>query len=212
MPIFSIGHVRSWKHDVRGCSQRMGGHHFMIFTLSPSHIELPIASPLSLPQAHSLFFHHLIYLLHRVGDPVVFACYDWIRHEFQTWHTYSGLIPHSSLWHLLLGHHFITIFLYHISPLVVFILCLFFDHCLLDIILVSPWVVVSHTSLHGRLSRFFSHSPYRQWSKDLILRGCLISEDSCYISTWGEFIHLAMYFMVDHSLLIRVCAKNKINN
>ena len=85
MPIFSIGHVRSRKHDVRGFGQRMGGHHFMsLFTLSPSHIELPVASPLSLTRARSLFFHHLIYLLHRVGDPVVLACYDWIRHEFRT--------------------------------------------------------------------------------------------------------------------------------
>ena len=43
----------------------------------------------------------------------------------------------------------------------------------------------------------------------LFLRGCLVSEDSCYISTWGDFIHLTMYFMRDHSLLIRVCAKKK---
>ena len=85
MLVFSIGHVRSWKHDVRGCGHRMGGHHFRsFFTFSPSYIELPVASPLSLTRAHNLFFHHLIYLLHRVGDPVVLACYDWIRHEFQT--------------------------------------------------------------------------------------------------------------------------------
>ena len=83
MSVFSIGHVRSRKHDVRGFGQRMGDHHFMsLFTLSPSHIELLITSPLSLTRAHSLFFHHLIYLLHRVGDPVVFTCYVWIRHEF----------------------------------------------------------------------------------------------------------------------------------
>ena len=83
MPVFSIGHVRSRKHNVRGFGQRMGGHHFMsLFTLSPSHIELPVAGLLSLTRAHSLFFHHLIYLLHRVGDPVVLACYVWIRHEF----------------------------------------------------------------------------------------------------------------------------------
>ena len=150
MPDFSIDHVRSWKHVVWGCGQRMGGHHFMsLFTLSPSHIELPVASPLSLTRAHSLFFHHLIYLLHRVGDPVVLACYVWIRHEFQTWHTYSSLILYSSLWYFPLGHHFITIFVYHISPLVIFVLCLFFHYCLLDIFRVSPWVVVFHTSLHG---------------------------------------------------------------
>ena len=201
MPVFSIDHVRSWKHDVRGYGQRMGDHHFRsLFTLSPSHIELSIARPLSLTRARSFLFHPLIHLLHRVGDPVVLAFYDWICHEFQTWHTYSGLIYHSTSWYLPLGHHFITIFRYHISPLVIFILCLFFDHCLLDIILVSPWVVVSHTSLHRWLSRSFPHSPYGQWSRDLILRGCHVSEDSCYISTWGEFIHLAMYFMGYHSV------------
>ena len=139
MPIFSIGHVRSWKHDVWSSGRRMGGHSFISpFILSPSHIELPVASPLSLTRARSLFFHHLIHLLRRVGDPIVFACYDWIHHEFYTWHTYSGLIPHSSLWCFPLGHHFITIFRYHISPLVIFVLCLFFHHCLLGIILVSP--------------------------------------------------------------------------
>ena len=111
VPIFSIGRVRSWKHDVRCCGQRMGDHHFMSpFTHLPSHIELPVASPFSLTRAHSLFFHHHIYLLHRVGDPVVLACYDWRRHEFQTWHTYSSLIPHFSLWYFPLRHHFITIF------------------------------------------------------------------------------------------------------
>ena len=154
MSVFSINHVRSWKHDVRGYGQRMGGNHFMsLFTLSPSYIELPVASPLSLTQACCIFFHHLIYLLHRVGDPVVLACYDWIRHEFRTWHTYSSLILHFPLWYLPLGHHFITIFWYHIPPLVIFVLCLFFHYCLLDIIRVSPWVVVFHTSLHGGLSR-----------------------------------------------------------
>ena len=49
MPIFNIGHLRSWKHDVRGCGQMMGGHHFRsLFTISPSHIKSPVASPLSL--------------------------------------------------------------------------------------------------------------------------------------------------------------------
>ena len=111
------------------------------------------------------------------------------------------------LWYFPLGHHFITILWYHISPLVIFILCLFFHHWLLNIILVSPWVVASHTSLHGGLSRSSPHSPYEQWFRDLILKSRLVSEDSCYISTWGGFIHLAMYFTGDHSLLIRVFEK-----
>ena len=60
-----------------------------------------------------------------------------------------------------------------------------------------------------RIVTFFPRLPYEQWSRDLILRGCLVRNDSCYISTWGVFIRLAMYFMGDHSLLIRVCAKKK---
>ena len=153
MLVVSIDHVRSWKHDVRGCGQMMDDHHFMsLFTLSSLHIELLVVSPLSLTRARSPFFHHLIYLLHWVGDHIVLTCYDWIRHEFQTWHTYSDLIFHSSLWYFPLGHYFITIFRYHISPLMIFVLCLFFHHWLLDVILVSPWVVVLHTSLHGGLS------------------------------------------------------------
>ena len=162
MSVFSIGHVRSWKHDVRGFGQRMGGHHFMsLFTLSPSRIKLPVASPLSLTRAHNLFFHHLIYLLHRVRDPVVLACYVWIRHEFQTWHTYSGIIPYSSLWYCPLEHHFILIFLMsHITTCDIRSLS-FFHHCLLSIIRVSPWVVVFHTSLHGGLSHpFISFTPW----------------------------------------------------
>ena len=104
------------------------------FTLSPSHIDLPVASPLSITRAHNLFFQHLIYLLHRVGDPIVLACYDWIRHEFQTWHTYSDIIPHSSLWYFPLGHHSITIFRYHIPSLMIFVLCLF-----LSLLLTRPY-------------------------------------------------------------------------
>ena len=115
------------------------------------------------------------------------------------------------LWYFPLGHHFITILWYHISPLVIFILCLFFHYCLLNIILVSPWVVVFHKSLHGGLSHPSPCPPYEQWFRDLILRGCLVSEDSSYISTWGGFIHLAMYFTGDHSLLIRVFEKKIVH-
>ena len=60
----------------------MGGHHFMnLFTLSPLHIELSFVNPLSLTRAHSLFFHHLVYLLHRVMDRIVLTCFDYMLHE-----------------------------------------------------------------------------------------------------------------------------------
>ena len=52
---FHFYHVRSWECDVCGCGLRMGGHcftsSFTLFTLSPLHIELPVASPLSLTWA-----------------------------------------------------------------------------------------------------------------------------------------------------------------
>ena len=38
------------------------------------------------------------------------------------------------------------------------------------------------------------HSPHGQWFRDVILRGCLVSEDSCYIRMWRGFDHLGMYF------------------
>ncbi|KAL6327381.1 hypothetical protein AAG906_019071 [Vitis piasezkii] len=45
-PVFGLGSF----HDVRGCGQMMGGHHFMsLFTLSPSHIELPV-------RTHDIFY------------------------------------------------------------------------------------------------------------------------------------------------------------
>ena len=88
----------------------------------------------------------------------------------------------------------------------------FSHHCLLSIIFVSPWVVVSHTSLYGGLSRSPPRSTYEQWFKDLISRICLVSGDSCYISTWGEFIHSAMYFhgrsfIIDQSMCKKIKKK-----
>ena len=55
-----------------------------------------------------------------------------------------------------------------------------------------------------------TRSPCEQWFRDLILRGCLVSEDSCYISTWGKFIHLAMYFMGDHSVASEYAKKKNV--
>ena len=154
-----------------------------LFTLSPSHIELPVASPLSLTRAHSLFFYHFIYLLHRVGDPVVFACYVWIRHEFQTWHTYSSLILHSSLWYFPLGHHFITIFL--ISHIIT---CDIRFLSFLSLLLTRHY---SYFTLSGgfshvtawRIVTFFPivHPP---WA---VVQRCYFERLSCW---WGFMLHL----------------------
>ena len=50
--VFTVDHVITWEHDVWYYGYRMGGHRFMsLFTWSPLHIELSIASPLSLTRA-----------------------------------------------------------------------------------------------------------------------------------------------------------------
>ena len=150
MPIYSIDHMRSWKHDVRGSDQKMGGHHFMSpFTLSLLHIELPVASPLSLTRVPSHFLSSP-HLPITPGWGLYSACMLWLDTSWVLDLTYI-FMSHPSLFSVIFStltssHHF---FQHHISPLVIFVLCLFFHHCLLDIILVSPWVVVFHTLLHG---------------------------------------------------------------
>ena len=90
----------------------------------------------------------------------------------------------------------------------IFVLCLFSHHCLLDIILVLPWVVVFS---HGGQSHPSPCSPHWQWLKDLNLRGCFVSRDSCYIYMWKEFDYLGMYFH-GRLFIIDLCKKKKKKN
>ena len=117
---------------------------------------------------------------------------SWALNLIGTFESYPSLF-------IVIFFHFVIILItfswhHHISPLVIFTLCFFPHHCLLDTILVSPWVVVFHTSLHRVLSHSSPSLPHGQWFRDLSLRGCLVSKDSYYISMWGGFDHLGMYF------------------
>ena len=87
-----------------------------------------------------------------------------LRHQLGTNHLTYIFKPHLSPFIVIFStltssHHF---FQYHLSPLIIFILCLFSNHCLIDIILVLPWVMVFHTSLHGGLSHSFP--PFTPWA------------------------------------------------
>ena len=53
------------------------------------------------------------------------------------------------------------------------------------------------------------HSSHGQWFRDVILRGCLISEDSCYIRMWRGFDHLGMYFHGNSFIIDQSMRKNK---
>ena len=89
------------------------------------------------------------------------------------------------------SHHF---FRHHISPHVIFVLFIFSHHCLLDTILVSPWVVVFHMLLHGGRSHpCMEDVLLMDNGSDLILRDCLVSENSRYINMWGEVTHVIVF-------------------
>ena len=48
------------------------------------------------------------------------------------------------------------------------------------------------------------HSPHGQWFRDVILRGCLVGEDSCYIHMWRGFDHLGIdriTFVMSHWIM-----------
>ena len=116
MPVFSISHVRSWKHE-RGFGQRMGGHHFRsLFTLSPSHIELPVASPFSLARACNLFFSSPRLPITSGWGPYS-ACMLWLDTSWVPDLTYI-FRPHSSLFIIIFSsltssHHFFSGITYH---------------------------------------------------------------------------------------------------
>ena len=48
------------------------------------------------------------------------------------------------------------------------------------------------------------HSRHGQWFRDVILRGCLVGEDSCYIHMWRGFDHLGIdriTFVMSHWIM-----------
>ena len=125
--------------------------------------------------------------------------------------------PHLSLFieiffTLTSSHHF---FRYHISPLVIFVLSLF---SLIIVYLTSSlfhlewWFFTRHCMEDCHI--LSPHSPHGQWFRDLSLRGCLISDDSCYIRKWRGFDHLGMYFhgssfIIDQSMCKKIYLRDK---
>ena len=112
-----------------------------------------------------------------------FSLYTVIFSTWTLFHHYFSYIIYHHLWYSFSVFSFIiaysTFSIFHLEWW--FLTC----HCMEDCHVLSP--------IH-----LMGSGP-----KILFLRGCLVSEDSCYISTWGEFMHLAMYFMGYHSLLNR---------
>ena len=64
----------------------MGDHHFMsLFTLLLLHIDLPVASYLSLKWTlQSFTSYHLIYLWYQVGNLIMLVCFYYGPHEHWT--------------------------------------------------------------------------------------------------------------------------------
>ena len=119
----------------------------------------------------------------------------------------SFLTLHCDIFHLIIISSLFSDITYHHLRYSFFVFSHIIAYSTLSLFHLEWWFP-THPCMED--CHIFPHSsPYGQWFRYFILRGCLISENSCYISTWGEFIHLAMYFMGDQSLLIRVCAKKK---
>ena len=107
---------------------------------------------------------------------------SWALNLIDTFKSYLSLFivmfsTLTSAHHCFLTSHITTYYIHHLS--------FFPHHCLLDTILVSPWVVVFHTSLYGRQSHPSPSSPHGWWFRDLILRCCVVSEESLLM--WFHF-------------------------
>ena len=79
------------------------------------------------------------------------------------------------------------------------------DYSTLSLFHLEWWFFTRHCMEDCHILSY--HSPHGQWFRDVILRGCLVSEDSCYIRMWRGFDHLGMYFhlrsfIIDQSMEI----------
>ena len=111
---------------------------------------------------------------------------------FSTWHhliTFSSITYHH-LWYSF--SVFSLIIVYLTSSLFHLEWWFFTRHCMEDCHILSP------------------HSPHGQWFRDLSLRGCLISDDSCYIRKWRGFDHLGMYFHGRSFIIDQSMCKKKL--
>ena len=172
----------------------MSGHHFMsLFTC----IELLVASLLSLThilQLFSILSPHLpiiwvgtLQCLHALIKYLMgFVPYKYIQ--------FLSLILQCDIFTLILS---LSIFLAsHIITCNVHLLFLFLiiAYLALSLLYLKWWFF---TLLYGGQSYLFLISFHRQWFRDLSLKGCLVSEDSCYITLWGEFTQLGYVFSLE---------------
>ena len=105
---------------------------------------------------------------------------------------------HCDIFHLDIIPSLFSDITYHHLWYSFFVFSFIIDYSMLSLFHLEWWFYIHHCMEDCHILP--TRSPCGQWSRDLILRSCLVSEDSCYISTWGEFIHLAMYFMGYHSI------------
>ena len=121
----------------------------------------------------------------------------------------SFLTLHCDIFHFVIISSLFSDITYHHLQYLFFVFSHIIAYSTLSLFHLEWWFLTRHCMEDCHV--LFPRSAYEQWFRDLILRDCLVSEDSCCMSTWGEFIHLDLYFMGDQSLLIRVCAKKNKN-
>ena len=219
MLVFSVNHVRFWEHDVRGCGQRMGGHHFMsLFTLLPSHIELHINIIV-----FSVLSSHLPIIL---GWGPYSACMLWLdtlwvldlADIFRSYLLFFNAIsPH---WH----HHY-KFSLHHISTLVMFIFSSFSSSLLTwhylrftlsggfftlpRTIFASPWVVV-FSPYHVKDGYICSLFHFIGSGSKILVWEVVLSVRILVTLVRGESLSIWLCISIgDCSVLIRVYTKNQ---
>ena len=125
-------------------------------------------------------------------------------------HTYSSLIFQSSLWYFPLWHHPITFsgITYHHFLYSFPVFSLIIAYLTLSLFYLEWWFFTCHWIEDCHI--LSPRSPNGQWFRDLSLRSCLVSEDSCYIRIWRGFDHLGMYFHGRSFIIDQSMRKKKI--
>ena len=125
-------------------------------------------------------------------------------------HTYSSLIFQSSLWYFPLWHHPITFsgITYHHFLYSFPVFSLIIAYLTLSLFYLEWWFFTCHWIEDCHI--LSPRSPNGQWFRDLSLRSCLVSEDSCYIRMWRGFDHLGMYFHGRSFIIDQSMRKKKI--
>ena len=119
-----------------------------------------------------------------------------MRHEYETWYIYI-FRPYSSLFIIMFStwtsfHHYFSISYITICDIRSLSFPFLIDYSTLSLFHFEWWFFTRHCMEDCHI--LSPHSPHGQWFRDFNLRGCLVSEDSCYIRMWRGFDHLGMYF------------------